>query len=159
MHKLLYLHLISVNIFLDPTYRSIVLPYCISVALNIQDKLEGLKRAYKDLQIIRNEYVRYNQYMLGQKAAAYLEEKNMVDAARGKLEAEMEELKETKEKLEKSYKRAGELKAEKSLLEREKEAVGTIDLEEADEKLRQCRNRQEDAGNLTYSFRIICRSL
>ena len=34
MHKLLYLHLISVNIFLDPTYRSIVLPYCISVALN-----------------------------------------------------------------------------------------------------------------------------
>mgnify|MGYP006990168579 CR=1 FL=1 len=28
---------------------------------------------------------------------------------------------------------------------REKEAVGTIDLEEADEKLRQCRSRQEDA--------------
>ena len=44
--------------------------------------LEGLKRAYKDLQIIRNEYIRYNQYMLGQKAMAYLEEKNMVDAAR-----------------------------------------------------------------------------
>ena len=123
---------------------------------DIQDKLEGLKRAYKDLQIIRNEYVRYNQYMLGQKAAAYLEEKNMVDAARGKLEAEMEELKETKEKLEKSYKRAGELKAEKSLLEREKEAVGTIDLEEADEKLRQCRNRQEDAGK---EFAMYCQSI
>ena len=50
-------------------------------------------------------------------AVAYLEEKRMVDAVRGKLEAEMEELKETKEKLEKSYKRAEELKAEESLLE------------------------------------------
>ena len=80
----------------------------------------------------------------------------MVDAARGKLEAEMEELKETKEKLEKSYKRAGELKAEKSLLEREKEAVGTIDLEEADEKLRQCRNRQEDARK---EFAMYCQSI
>ena len=112
---------------------------------DIQDKLNGLKRAYKDLQIIRNEYVRYNQYMLGQKAIAYLEEKAMVDAARGKLEAETDELKETKEKLEKSYRRAGELKGEKSLLEREKEAIGTTDLEEAEEKLRTCRKRQEDA--------------
>lgn len=112
---------------------------------DIQDKLNGLKRAYKDLQIIRNEYVRYNQYMLGQKAAAYLEEKRMVDAARGKLEAEIDELKETKEKLEESYKRINALKAERSLLEREKEAIGTTDLDEADEKLRQCRKRQEDA--------------
>ena len=111
----------------------------------IQDKLNGLKRAYKDLQIIRNEYNRYNQYMLGQKATAYLEEKETVDAARGKLEAEMDELKETKEKLGESYRRAQALKAEKSLLEREKDAIGTTDLEEADEKLRQCRKRQEDA--------------
>lgn len=112
---------------------------------DIQDKLNGLKRAYKDLQIIRNEYVRYNQYMLGQKAVAYLEEKGMVDAARGKLEAEIDELEETTEKLEESYRRINALKAERSLLEREKEAIGTTDLEEADEKLRQCRKQQEDA--------------
>ena len=36
---------------------------------DIQEKLNGLKRAYGDLQIIRNEYIKYNQYMLGQKAA------------------------------------------------------------------------------------------
>lgn len=112
---------------------------------DIQDKLNGLKRAYKDLQIIRNEYIRYNRYMLGQKATAYLEEKEMVDAVRGKLEAEIDELEETKEKLEESYRRAEALEAEKSLLEREREAIGTTDLEEADEKLRQCRKRQEDA--------------
>ena len=112
---------------------------------DIQDKLNGLKRAYKDLQIIRNEYVRYNQYMLGQKATAYLEEKRMVDAAREKLEAETDELEETKERLEKSYGHAEALRAEKGLLEREKEAIGTTDLEEADEKLRQCRKRREDA--------------
>lgn len=112
---------------------------------DIQDKLNGLKRAYKDLQIIRNEYIRYNQYMLGQKAIAYLEEKRMVDAARGKLEAETDELEETKVRLEESYGRAEALSAEKGLLEREKEAIGTTDLEEADEKLRQCRKRQEEA--------------
>lgn len=111
---------------------------------DIQDKLNGLKRAYKDLQIIRNEYIRYNQYMLGQKAIAYLEEKRMVDAARGKLEAETDELEETKVRLEESYGRAEALRAEKGLLEREKEAIGTTDLEEADEKLRQCRKRQEE---------------
>lgn len=83
--------------------------------------------------------------MLGQKATAYLEEKEMVDAVRGKLEAEIDELEETKEKLEESYRRAEALEAEKSLLEREREAIGTTDLEEADEKLRQCRKRQEDA--------------
>lgn len=112
---------------------------------DIQDKLNGLKRAYKDLQIIRNEYIRYNQYMLGQKATAYLEEKKMVDAARGKLEAETNELEETKERLEESYGQAEALRAEKGLLEREKEAIGTTDLEEANEKLRQCRKRWEDA--------------
>lgn len=112
---------------------------------DIQDKLDGLKRAYKDLQIIRNEYIKYNQYMLGQKAAAYLEEKGLVDEARGRLEAEKDELRETSEKLGESYARSAELKTEKSLLEREKEAIGTTDLEEADEKLRQCRKRQEEA--------------
>ncbi|MDE7178385.1 MAG: hypothetical protein K2O59_11285 [Lachnospiraceae bacterium] len=112
---------------------------------DIQDKLDGLKRAYKDLQIIRNEYIKYNQYMLGQKAAAYLEEKGLVDEARGRLEAEKDELRETREKLGESYARSAELKTEKSLLEREKEAIGTTDLEEADEKLRQCRKRQEEA--------------
>ncbi len=112
---------------------------------DIQDKLNGLKRAYKDLQIIRNEYVKYNQYMLGQKAAAYLEEKRLVDEARRRLEAEIDELKEKREKLEKSYLRSAELKKEKSLLQREKEAIGTTNLEEADEKLRKCKKRQEEA--------------
>ncbi len=112
---------------------------------SIQDKLGGLKRAYKDLQSIRNEYVKYNQYMLGQKAAAYLEEKELVDEARGRLEAETEELKETREKLEDAYRKSVELKEKKSLLECEMKAIGTTDLEEADEKLRQCRKRQEDA--------------
>lgn len=80
---------------------------------DIQDKLNGLKRSYKDLQSIRNEYIRYNQYMLGQKAAAYLEEKGLVDEARGRLEAQTDELRETKEKLEESYRKITELKAEK----------------------------------------------
>ena len=35
----------------------------------IQDSLEMLNRAFDDVKIIRNEYTRYNQYMLAQKSA------------------------------------------------------------------------------------------
>ncbi len=112
---------------------------------DIQDKLEGLKRAYKDLQIIRKEYTKYNQYMLAQKAAAYLEEKAKADEGKESLEAKIKECKEKKEQLEKARRRSLELAAQRKLLEKEKEAIGTTDLEEAAQKLRQCQKRREEA--------------
>lgn len=120
---------------------------------DIQDRLEGLKRAYKDLQVIRNEYGRYNQYMLAQKAAAYLEEKGLLDGAKGKLEAETKELEEKREKAAAACQRRQELAAEKNLLEREREAIGITDLEEADEKLRQCQKRCQDSEREIDAYR------
>lgn len=37
----------------------------------LEDTLRDLRTAEKDVRIIRNEYTRYNQYMLGQKGGAY----------------------------------------------------------------------------------------
>ena len=44
-----------------------------------QDSLEMLNRAFDDVKIIRNEYTRYNQYMLAKKAQGYLGKKQEVE--------------------------------------------------------------------------------
>ncbi len=119
---------------------------------DIQDKLDSLKRAFEDLKAIGDEYRKYNQYMLAQKAAAYLEEKRLADEARKKLEWEREELKDKREKVQESCRRRREVEAEKKLLEREKEAISTRDLEEGDEKLRQCKKAFEEAMREIASY-------
>ncbi len=112
---------------------------------DIQDRLDGLKRSCKDLQIIRNEYTRYNRYMLAQKAAAYLEEKRQADEAKEELSQAHEELKRAGDSLLQAEKRGRELSQERKLLEGEQEAIGITGLEEADEKLRQCKKRIHEA--------------
>lgn len=119
---------------------------------DIQDKLDSLKRAYEDLQCIRKEYIKYNQYMLAQKAAAYLEEKRLADEARKRLEEETTQLKEKREKVAEISRRRKEIEEERRLLEREREAISTRDLEEGDEKLRQCRKRREEAKREIDSY-------
>lgn len=57
----------------------------------IQDSLDMLKRAFADVKIIRNEYTRYNQYMLAKKAQAYLVKKQEVETARHRLDAKEQE--------------------------------------------------------------------
>ena len=52
----------------------------------IQDSLEILERAFADIKVIRTEYTRYNQYMLGRKAQAYLQKNQAVKEAQRKLE-------------------------------------------------------------------------
>ena len=45
-----------------------------------------LNRAFADIKIIRNEYTRYNQYMLAKKAQAYLQKKQEVEEAQKELD-------------------------------------------------------------------------
>lgn len=56
----------------------------------IQNSLEHLKAAQKDAQIIHTEYVRYNQYMLGRKARAYLDAGRRVRQLKEQTETEEE---------------------------------------------------------------------
>lgn len=111
---------------------------------DIQDRLDGYRRSARALQIIGNEYTKYNRYMLAQKALAYLEEKRQTDEAREQLEKECREFEESGRLLEEAEKRSGELLEERKLLEGERDAIGVTGLEEADEKLRQCRKRLEE---------------
>lgn len=64
----------------------------------IQDSLEMLNRAFADVKIIRNEYTRYNQYMLGKKAQAYLGKKQEAEEAKRQLEAQKQRRQEMLEK-------------------------------------------------------------
>ncbi len=66
---------------------------------SIQASLEQLQRALSDVKIVRNEYIRYNQFMLGRKAKAYLEAKNGAIRAQAefeKMKADMEEYEKQK---------------------------------------------------------------
>ena len=65
---------------------------------DIQDSLETLNRAFADVKIIRNEYTRYNQYMLAKKAQAYLTEKEKVENLQREFEERRQKILETKEK-------------------------------------------------------------
>ena len=64
----------------------------------IQDSLEMLNRAFDDVKIIRNEYTRYNQYMLAKKAQAYMAKRQEVSGMQQQLEKQEQEIKETKER-------------------------------------------------------------
>ena len=55
----------------------------------IQNNLDHLKAAQKDAQNIQKEYTRYNQFMLGRKARAYMESGRRTEEL--KLELEKEE--------------------------------------------------------------------
>lgn len=52
----------------------------------IQESLEILKRAFDDVKIIRNEYTRYNQYMLAKKAQAYIAMKQKIETEQCQLD-------------------------------------------------------------------------
>lgn len=67
----------------------------------IQDSLEMLNRAFADVKTIRNEYARYNQYVLAKKALSYLKRKEDVENAQREYDEEQNEKKELSDELQK----------------------------------------------------------
>ena len=101
----------------------------------IQDSLEMLNRAFSDAKIIRNEYTRYNQYMLAKKAQLYLNKKEEAKKAQHEYdekEVQKEMLTQKKITLEKQL---VELLEEEKLAETERNGLLDTDLEEIDRKL------------------------
>lgn len=112
---------------------------------DIQGKLEQMKEAYKDLTVIRNEYHRYNLYMLGKKAQGYVEEKKRVDGIRGQLDAREQEHGEKKEEIRRRGEEEKCLQDEIHVLEAEKDTLHQEDLEESMDKLKKAQEEQEQA--------------
>lgn len=101
----------------------------------IQDSLEMLKRAFDDVKIIRNEYTRYNQYMLAKKALGYLNKKQEVEKEQAALAEKEQRQNEAQEEQTRATQNTDRLSAEKKLKETERNALLDPELEDADRKL------------------------
>lgn len=111
----------------------------------IQDSLDMLRRAFADVKIIRNEYTRYNQYMLAKKAQIYLAKKKEVEAAQSQLDAWEQKRKETESDQQSRKCRFGELEEKRKLAEAERNGLLDTDLEEMDRKLEQAKKSRQEA--------------
>lgn len=111
----------------------------------IQDSLDMLGRAFADVKIIRNEYTRYNQYMLAKKAQAYLSKKKEVETAQSRLDEQEQKKKEMENGRKDKQLRFEELEEKKKLAETERNGLLDTDLEEMDRKLEQEKKSRQEA--------------
>lgn len=111
----------------------------------IQDSLEMLNRAFGDVKIIRNEYMRYNQYMLGKKALGYLAKKKEADEAKEQLDLQEVKKQRMEEETREKTLRMQEIQEQKKLAETEMSGLMDTDLEEMDHKLEQTKADRTEA--------------
>ncbi len=111
---------------------------------SIQGNLDQLNRALSDVKIIRNEYMRYNRYMLGKKGQAYLAAKAAVAQAQAEVDRqEMDRSALQREQREKSEAH-GAWKDRVRMAAAELESLLDTDLEEIDAKLDKARSDKEE---------------
>lgn len=113
----------------------------------IQESLGLLNRAFSDVKIIRNEYTRYNQYMLAKKAQNYLAKRQEVETAQKQLDTQAQRKQEIEsEQKEKSF-RLEKLEEKRRLAETERDGLLDTDLEEMDQKLEKAKAEKTEAEN------------
>lgn len=103
----------------------------------IQSRLESYREGYRDAGIIKVEYDRYNQYMLGQKAAVYQQLQEKMRHSAGQLKLLESEIHHLTEELEKGDCELAGYKEERETLEHEKIALQDGDLVRAVERGKQ----------------------
>lgn len=106
----------------------------------IQDSLEMLGRAFSDVKIIRNEYTRYNQYMLAKKAGGYLSKKHEVERARQQLEEQEARIRDMEQEQQEKTDQLAGINERKALAETERNGLMDTDMEEIDHKLELARS-------------------
>lgn len=111
----------------------------------IQDSLDMLNRAFSDVKIIRNEYTRYNQYLLAKKAQAYLNKKDDVEKSQQEYDEQQEKKQEICTELQNIEGQLVDLSEKKRLAETKKNSLLDTDLEEMDRKLQNTRNEKKEA--------------
>ena len=101
---------------------------------SIQGSLEDLRRALHDTQIIRNEYIRYNQYFLAKKGAAYLTAKEETERQKTGLEERKREIEALREKAAKSAEARGAAEEREQIVTGQLESLQDMELESAAER-------------------------
>lgn len=115
---------------------------------SIQENLKQLNRALSDVKIIRNEYMRYNQYMLGKKAASYLSAQNAVSQAQEHVDKQKtDKLLLQEEQSEKTMAQI-ELSNRSKLIRAELESLLDTELDEIDTKLEKVNSEKEEEQSL-----------
>ena len=79
---------------------------------NLESTMQGYSTAIKDARIIQKEYTRYNQYILGGKAQAYLDARNRTRS----LSSQLQEAENKKKDAERQLEEQGERKRQSALL-------------------------------------------
>lgn len=118
----------------------------------IQDSLDMLNRAFADVKIIRNEYTRYNQYMLAKKAQSYLKKKEEVGSAQQEYEEKQNEKAELRLELQRIVLRTEELSEQEKLAETERSGLLDTDLEEIDNKLHRAKREKEEVQGKVHKL-------
>lgn len=110
----------------------------------IQGSLEDLQSALKETQVIRTEYTRYNQFMLGRKAQGYLKEKQNAEREQAKMEADSRYLSGLEAQQQQNTEEWHMAEERVRILEAEQEELKDNDLDSASDRLRKARSEKEE---------------
>lgn len=110
----------------------------------MQEKQAGLRAAFNDLRTIRNEYERYNRFVLARKAQKYLEVKNETDNMKSSLDVKLNEFEEKKNLVNSKNEENDRLVGMISTLEKEQEVLDTSDLDSSVDKLERAKKRKSE---------------
>lgn len=116
----------------------------------IHSRLESYREGYRDAGIIKVEYDRYNQYMLGQKAAAYQRFKEEVGRSAKNLKDLELEIDSLAEAVETGSRELVDDRNEREGLEHEKTALQDTDLVRAVERQKQIKDEiaEDETGKI-----------
>lgn len=112
---------------------------------SLEDTLLGYKRAIQDARIIRNEYNRYNQYILGCKGQYFLEARNKTLSLQNQLQDAKENQQSLKQQLEEQTRRQQQSGIRLEQARAQRLAMGDDDLSSKQAQLQQA---QEECGRL-----------
>lgn len=115
---------------------------------SIQGNLEQLNSAFADMRVIRNEYTRYNQFMLAKKAQAYLNCKKEVETIRGRVDAQEQQYQDFSQEKSEKQKACEQLEQRGREVEVELEGLHETDLERVQDNLEKNKKEQEEATEL-----------
>lgn len=110
----------------------------------MQEKQAGLRAAFQDIRTIRNEYERYNRFVLARKAQKYLEIKGAADRMNASLEAEQADLAEKERTCSFKIEENERLSELISTLEKEQEILDAADLDSSVEQLARAQKREDE---------------
>lgn len=111
----------------------------------IQQRLEAMRQSLQEARQLRNEYIRYNQYMLGKKAQYYLTARLSTQERQGEVQQLEERVAQTQSALEQAVADHREAEQQAGKLSRQLDALReSSDLESAVQRKEDCYQQEQE---------------